>query len=297
MEKKSALILGSLAIDRIETPNQKREGLLGGSLIHALIAAGAHIPVHPVGIVGSDFPHHGWKVLEKNAVNLNDIQEKDGPSFQWGGRYNENWNERETLYTKLGVFADFTPHLSNKAAHASIVFLANIQPSLQRSVLDQCVNSPLIIMDTMNLWIRTARDELEDVIRQAHVLLISDEEACQLSGYQNLNECAKHLQKYGPRTVVIKRGSNGSRIYDHNSMVDIPAVKDIKVVDPTGAGDTFGGGLTAGLFLGQSMTEAVSLGTAWASACVEGFGVESILKIDAAEIDSRKAEVMNGVRT
>lgn len=293
----SLLIAGSIAIDLVETAQDKRDNILGGSVTHALIPSGKQVPVIPVGIIGSDFPENGMDIYKKFSETMENVQQVSGQTFRWGGKYHENWDQRDTLFTELGVFENYNPVLSDSAKNAAVVFLANIHPELQLSVLDQCTNPHLVITDSMNLWINTAKDDLLKVLKRTNIFLINEEESQQLTTRENLADAAEQLLQMGPDTVIIKMGSRGSAIFTADDCTCIPAVSDVSVIDPTGAGDTFGGGMSALLVLGESLLNAVSEGTAWASVCVEGFGIEKTLRTERAEIDRRKAEVLSGVTT
>lgn len=292
--EKSLLIAGSIAIDSIETPNDKRENILGGSVTHALIPSGKRVPVFPVGIVGSDFSDEGSQIYETFSETTENIQCASGNTFSWGGRYHENWDKRDTLFTELGVFEDYKPEITETARSADVIFLANIHPALQLSVLEQC--SPrLVITDSMNLWIDTAKEKLLEVLNKTDIFLVNEDESQQLTEKDGIEEAAADILQLGPETVIIKKGSSGSAVFTNDECTCIPAVSGITVQDPTGAGDTFGGGMAASLVLGESLIDAVSSGTAWASACVEGFGIEMTIKIDSAEIEQRKSEILGAV--
>ena len=293
----SLLIAGSIAVDLIETPQDKRNAILGGSITHALIPSGKRVSVFPVGIIGSDFPDEGMDIYNSYSESLENIQQVVGQTFRWGGRYHENWDKRDTLFTELGVFEDYQPVISKSACDADVIFLANIHPALQLSVLKQCSKAQTVITDSMNLWIDIAKDELLTVLQQTNILLINEEEAQQLTSQKNLNKAASHMLELGPDTVIIKKGSRGSAIFTTEDCTCIPAVSGVSVVDPTGAGDTFGGGMAASLVLGESLVNAVSDGTAWASTCVEGFGIANTLLAKREEINQRKRNVLSGVST
>lgn len=291
----SLLIAGSIAIDTIETHVDRRENILGGSVTHALIPSGKRVPVFPVGIIGSDFPDNGGEIYETYSATTENVQRAAGKTFSWGGRYHENWDKRDTLFTELGVFESYQPKISYEARSADVVFLANIHPALQLSVLDQCGSKRLVITDSMNLWIDTAKERLLDVLSKTDIFLVNEEESEQLTGKSRIEDAAAEISLLGPATVIIKKGSSGSAVFTNDTCTSIPAVSGVSVVDPTGAGDTFGGGMAASLVLGESLINAVADGTAWASACVEGFGIESTLNADFSEISRRKTEVLAGV--
>jgi len=288
MKDNSVLIVGSIALDTIEIGDERYESLIGGSTTFAAIAAGTNSDVHVVGIIGNDFPQAGHDIYSKYSANNTDLQIVDGKTFSWGGRYHSNFDDRDTLFTELGVFADFKPKLSPINKNHQHVFLANIHPSLQNSVIDQCMANPIIVIDTMNLWINTTLNELLTVLSKSDILLINESEAEMLTECYQLDDAAKTLIGLGPPTVVIKRGSKGADLYTAEEKISIGVYPISKVVDPTGAGDTFGGGFTSALAEGKTYTEALISATAWASVCVEGVGVESLLNVSSNEIKSRE---------
>ena len=282
------LIIGSIALDTIENNRGKREDLIGGSTTYATVAAGRSVPVNVVGVIGNDFPDEGLKIYKRYANSLVDLECKEGNTFRWGGRYGENMDSRETLFTDLGVFSDFSPRLSTVNKNVSNVFLANIHPSLQLSVINQMAGKPLIVTDTMNLWIETTKNELLKVLKKSGILLINESEAELISGTNNIDRSAVQLQGLGPSTVVIKKGSSGAVLFHGEEKVSISAYPVKDVIDTTGAGDTFGGGFVSALASGGTFRDALIKGSALASICVEGFGVESLLEVNLEEIKKRE---------
>ena len=282
------LIIGSIALDTIENSRGKREDLIGGSTTYVTVAAGRSVPVNVVGVIGNDFPDEGLEIYQRYANNLVDLECKEGNTFRWGGRYGENMDNRETLFTDLGVFSDFSPRLSVVNKNVSNVFLANIHPSLQLSVINQMAGKPLIVTDTMNLWIETTKNELLEVLKKSDILLINESEAELISGTNNIDRSAIQLQDLGPTTVVIKKGSSGAVLFHGEEKVSIGAYPVKDVIDTTGAGDTFGGGFVSALASGSTFRDALIKGSALASICVEGFGVESLLKVNLEEIKKRE---------
>ena len=282
------LIIGSIALDTIENNRGKREDLIGGSTTYATVAAGRSVPVNVVGVIGNDFPDEGLKIYQRYANSLVDLQCKEGNTFRWGSRYGENMDSRETLFTDLGVFSDFSPRLSTVNKNVSNVFLANIHPSLQLSVINQMAGKPLIVTDTMNLWIETTKNELLEVLKKSDILLINESEAELISGTNNIDRSAVQLQGLGPSTVVIKKGSSGAVLFHGEEKVSIGAYPVKDVIDTTGAGDTFGGGFVSALASGGTFRDALIKGSALASICVEGFGVESLLVVNLEEIKKRE---------
>ena len=282
------LIIGSISLDTIENNRGKREDLIGGSTTYATVAAGRSVPVNVVGVIGNDFPDEGLKIYKRYANSLVDLECKEGNTFRWGGRYGENMDSRETLFTDLGVFSDFSPRLSTVNKNVSNVFLANIHPSLQLSVINQMAGKPLIVTDTMNLWIETTKNELLKVLKKSGILLINESEAELISGTNNIDRSAVQLQGLGPSTVVIKKGSSGVVLFHGEEKVSIGAYPVKDVIDTTGAGDTFGGGFVSALASGGTFRDALIKGSALASICVEGFGVESLLEVNLEEIKKRE---------
>ena len=282
------LIVGSIALDTIENNRGKREDLIGGSTTYVTVAAGRSVPVNVVGVIGNDFPDEGLKIYQRYANSLVDLECKEGNTFRWGGRYGENMDNRETLFTDLGVFSDFSPRLSTVNKNVPNVFLANIHPSLQLSVINQMAGKPLIVTDTMNLWIETTKNELLEVLKKSDILLINESEAELITGTNNIDRSAVQLQGLGPSTVVIKKGSSGAVLFHGEEKVSIGAYPVKDVIDTTGAGDTFGGGFVSALASGGTFRDALIKGSALASICVEGFGVESLLEVNLEEIKKRE---------
>ena len=289
MRGDSILIVGSIAIDTIEIGTERYDNLLGGSTTYATIAAGKYSDVNVVGVIGTDFPQNGLNIYNKYAANLIDLKVEQGKTFSWGGRYRDNFDDRDTLFTELGVFGAFNPKLSTTNKNQKFVFLANIHPSLQNSVIDQCQANPVIVIDTMNLWIDTTRNELLTVLSKSDILLINENEAEMLTGCSNLDDAATLLIGLGPPLVVIKRGSKGAVLYDNKGeKITIGVYPIHKVVDPTGAGDTFGGGFVSALAQGKTYKEALVLGSALASICVDGIGINTLERATITEIEHRK---------
>ncbi|MFC1784954.1 PfkB family carbohydrate kinase [Candidatus Neomarinimicrobiota bacterium] len=289
MKSDSILIVGSIAIDTIEIGNERYENLLGGSTTYATIAAGKYSDVNVVGIIGNDFPQYGHDIYNKHAANLTDLKVEQGKTFSWGGRYHDNFDDRYTLFTELGVFREFNPQLSTINKNQQYVFLANIHPSLQNSVIDQCQANPTIVIDTMNFWIDTTHNELLNVLSKSDILLINESEAEMLTECSNLDDAAKTVIGLGPPIVVIKQGSKGATLYNNmDEKITIGVYPISKVVDPTGAGDTFGGGFISALAQGKTYKEALVLGSALASICVEGVGIDALEIATVAEIENRQ---------
>ena len=282
-----SLILGSVALDTIETKYGKAENLLGGSATYATIAAGLYGDAIPVGIVGDDFPKDGLDIFEKFSKNLKDLDQQPGGTFKWGGKYHENGDDRDTLFTDLGVFENFNPSIHTSNKNASWLFLANIHPSLQLSVLEQCTNAPLVVTDTMNLWIDSTPEELKKIISKTNILLINESELHLLTKEQNVDKSIKEVLSMGPEKVIVKFGSKGAKCFSENENIAVGVYPVKKVIDPTGAGDVFGGGFISGLVDGLSIKEAMLRGSALASFCIEDFGVKKLLNISVNDVDNR----------
>ena len=282
-----SLILGSVALDTIETKYGKAENLLGGSATYATIAAGLYGDAIPVGIVGDDFPKDGLDIFEKFSKNLKDLDQNPGGTFKWGGKYHENGDDRDTLFTNLGVFENFNPSIHTSNKNASWLFLANIHPSLQLSVLEQCINAPLVVTDTMNLWIDSTPEELKKIISKTNILLINESEFHLLTKEQNVDKSIKEVLSMGPEKVIVKFGSKGAKCFSENENIAVGVYPVKKVIDPTGAGDVFGGGFISGLVDGLSIKEAMLRGSALASFCIEDFGVKKLLNVSVNEVDNR----------
>ena len=282
-----SLILGSVALDTIETKYGKAENLLGGSATYATIAAGLYGDAIPVGIVGDDFPKDGLDIFEKFSKNLKDLDQQPGGTFKWGGKYHENGDDRDTLFTDLGVFENFNPSIHTSNKNASWLFLANIHPSLQLSVLEQCTNAPLVVTDTMNLWIDSTPEELKKIISKTNILLINESELHLLTKEQNVDKSIKEVLSMGPEKVIVKFGSKGAKCFSENENITVGGYPVKKVIDPTGAGDVFGGGFISGLVDGLSVKEAMLRGSALASFCIEDFGVKKLLNLSVNEVDNR----------
>ncbi len=293
MNSKSILAVGSIALDTLETPLDKRTDILGGSATFFAVAASLFAPVNLIGVVGTDYPEEGWQLLRDRDVDLSDVQRVDGKTFRWGARYSKDLNRRETLFTELGVFENFQPNVSAKNRKADLAYLGNIQPSLQLAVCSQLPPTSTIVADTMNLWIEVSREELHEVVEKSDIFLLNDEEAVQFTGQADLEDAAESLLRAGPSTVIIKQGKDGALLATKNSRRHIPVYPGAKVVDPTGAGDSFAGGL-----LGQlaqqaetGMEEAVIMAAATASYTVEGLGLEGLLKATPEGIRRRAGAI------
>ena len=297
----SLLIVGSTALDTIHTPKASHERLLGGSANHAALAAALWTTVRLVGIVGTDFPKRYIRLLEGKGIDLSGLQVAEGPTFFWEGEYEQDMNRRRTLRTELGVFEHFEPRLPESYQQTPYVFLANIAPSLQRHVLRQMKGRKFVAADTMDLWLRTAREELRRLLREIDLLILNDSEARDLAGEENLFRAARKIRRMGPEFVIVKKGEHGSFLMGPEGIFLCPAYPVERVVDPTGAGDSFAGGLMGYLAQvgGQParvLRRAMLYGAAVAAFCCEGFGVRRTARLDRAEVEERVKELRSMVR-
>tara|TARA_B100001769_G_scaffold96725_1_gene74571 strand:- start:2071 stop:2967 length:897 start_codon:yes stop_codon:yes gene_type:complete len=288
MSRNSILIVGSIAIDTIETPFEKKSDVLGGSTTYSLVASGKKTDVSVVGIVGNDFPNEDYSLYRSYADDLSDLKTADGKTFRWGGRYHENWDDRDTLFTELGVFLDFNPILSESNKNRSHILLANIHPELQYSVILQNQNpDAVIVVDTMNLWIETTLPSLEKVISSSNILLINESESFLLTKEKNIKDAAIALLSMGPEMVVIKKGSKGAELFSDKDHIEIGAFPVTNVVDPTGAGDVFAGAFIASLAAQESSESALLSASASASISIESFGTQKLQNASTEEINER----------
>jgi sugar/nucleoside kinase (ribokinase family) len=295
----SVTVVGSIAFDAVKTPFGERARMLGGSAVHFALAASFFDSVHVVGPVGDDFGEPEYAVLHEHGVNTDDIEHvPGGKTFFWRGEYGWDLNDRETLDTQLNVFAEFEPKLSEASRGSDILFLANIQPDLQREVREQCRAARFVALDSMNLWIETARDSLIRTIAEVDCLMLNDAELRQLTEEPNLVRAARRVFEWGPRVIVAKQGEYGAAMVTEQGFFALPAFPLETVVDPTGAGDSFAGGFVGylaahpGVELDHDLLcRAMAYGTALASFNVEEFGVERVARLRAAEITERVAEL------
>jgi sugar/nucleoside kinase (ribokinase family) len=295
----SLTVVGSIAFDAVKTPFGERERMLGGAATHFALAASFFDQVRVVGPVGDDFGEEEFAILRTRGTNTDDVERvPGGRTFFWAGEYSSNLNERTTLDTQLNVFEHFEPKLSQESKDAEVLFLANIQPDLQRGVREQCERARFVALDSMDLWINIARDSLEQTIRTVDCVILNDEELEMLTHKPNVVTAARELLSWGPKAVVAKQGKYGAALVTEEGSFWVPAFPLETVVDPTGAGDTFAGGFvgfiaahpddepTLGL-----LARAMAYGTALASFNVEEFGTERVARLTADEIPARVAEL------
>ena len=289
----SLLVVGSVAFDAIETPHGKVDRTLGGAGSYFALAAAHFTPVRVVAVVGEDFTEKHKSVFRGRPIDLAGLEHAPGKTFFWSGRYGINMNERTTLATELNVFAGFNPSLPKAYLNSSAVFLGNIDPTLQRSVLRQIRPKPRVAgLDTMNYWIERTPAELRRTLKHVHILMINDEETRQLTGEHNLLRAAKHVFRMGPRALVIKRGEHGALMVTKEFVFSVPAYPLEVVRDPTGAGDSFAGGFMgylakAGRVNRQTLRSAMVYGSVLGSFAVEHFGVRRLATLTRREIESR----------
>jgi sugar/nucleoside kinase (ribokinase family) len=293
----SVLVVGSLALDSIETPFGAVKDAVGGSATYISAAASYFInPIRLVGVVGGDFPQEGLTFLEDRKVDLEGLEViKDGKTFRWAGRYHYDLNERDTLYTDLNVFEKFDPKIPEKFRKTRNVCLGNIDPVLQRKVLQQMDNPRLVVCDTMNYWINGKRAELIETLKMINVLILNDSEARLLSKEPNLIKAAKVIRGMGPAVVIIKKGEHGALLLTEKMVFSAPAYPMENIFDPTGAGDSFAGGFIGWLARTEDISEenlkrAVIYGSTLASFCVEKFGVGGITDLTYLGIQDRFRE-------
>jgi len=290
----SVLVVGSVAVDWVITPRAEREESIGGAATFFSMSASYLSNVRLVGVVGDDFPKQGIEDLGARGVDLDGLEvNPEGKTFRWKGKYHENMNSRDTLDTQLGVFEAFDPKLPEHYRNTEYLFLANIVPALQLKVLEQMQTRPKLVgLDSMNLWIDIARDDLVKVISKVDVLTINEEEAMQLTGEHNLVKAAKAIRGMGPHSLVIKRGEYGALLFHDEEIFSAPALPLEDVVDPTGAGDSFAGGFMGYLArgvepTGENLRTAMIYGSVLASYNVEGFSYDTMKNLSIEKIQSR----------
>ena len=289
----SLLVVGSLAFDAIETPHGKVDRTLGGAASYFALAASYFAPVRVVAIVGDDFTPKDAAVFRGRRVDLAGVERVPGKSFFWSGRYSQNMNERTTLSTELNVFANFNPALPVSYLDSRYIFLGNIDPTLQRSVLQQVRHKPKVVaLDTMNYWIERTPAELRETLRHTQILMINDDETRQLTGEHNLLRAARRIFQLGPKTLVIKRGEHGALMVHEKFMFSVPGYPLEEVHDPPGAGDSFAGGFRgylagAGRVNDTNLRNAMVYGSVLGSFAVERFGVKRLATLKRQEIHRR----------
>ncbi|HWZ57495.1 MAG TPA: PfkB family carbohydrate kinase [Gemmatimonadaceae bacterium] len=291
----TVLVVGSVALDSVETPFGKADDVLGGSATYFSSAASLLTPVQLVGVVGNDYPMDKLAPLAKRGVDLAGLEHADGESFRWRGRYRHDLNSAETLETRLGVFSHFRPHIPEQFRRAPFVFLGNIDPRLQLDVLSQVQSPKLVTCDTMNFWIESRRPDLLQLLERVDMITLNDGEARQLTEKANLVHAARWILAHGPKYVIIKKGEHGAFMFTKDTVFFAPAYPLEQVFDPTGAGDSFAGGFIG--YLAQTgdlsegnMRRAVVYGSAMGSFAVEQFSNTRLLELTRGDLDRRVEE-------
>ena len=291
----TVLVVGSVALDSVETPFGAAENVLGGSAVLFASAASLLTPVQLVGVIGSDYPVDKLQPLATRGVDLAGLEKVDGESFRWRARYRHDLNVAETLETRLGVFSHFRPKIPDQFKKAPFVFLGNIDPRLQMDVLRQVDSPKLVACDTMNFWIESRRADLVALLAKVHMITLNDAEARQLTEKANLVHAARWIMNQGPRYVIIKKGEHGAFMFTRESVFFAPAYPLEQIFDPTGAGDSFAGGFVGylaktGDLSDANMRRAVVYGSALGSFAVEKFSNERLMELTRAEVDKRVGE-------
>jgi sugar/nucleoside kinase (ribokinase family) len=290
------VVVGSVALDTIETPFGRREEVMGGSAVYFAWAASYFTPVRLVGVVGEDWPAEYTRMLEERRIDTTGlITVSGGKTFRWHGRYFDDMNRRETLDVQLNVMADFDPVLPEACRRAPFVFLANGSTRMQLRVREQCVGASLVVADTMDHWIRSERAELEELLQRIDGLVLNESEAQLLTGESNLIKAGRRALRMGPQFVVVKKGEHGAIFFSRHETYVLPAYPTENVVDPTGAGDSFAGGMMGYLaeknsFEPTTLKEAMAYGILVASFTVEGFSLDRLRAIERADLERRMAE-------
>ena len=286
------LVVGSIALDSIFTPFGETADALGGSAVYFSVAGSLLHPVQVVGVVGKDYPYHELERLAGRGIDWSGVERADGESFRWKGKYSYDLQSRETLETRLGVFADFQPRLPASFRSARFLFLGNIDPDLQLGVLEQVHRPELVVCDTMNYWIKSQKTSLLRLLERVDVLMVNDSEARELSGDWNIHRAGRWILAHGPKRVVIKQGEHGALLIEPKRTFYVPAYPLENVFDPTGAGDAFAGGFMAYLARTGSVTEdnvrrAMVYGAAMGSYAVEEFGIRGFEQVTLADVETR----------
>lgn len=290
---KTILVVGSVALDSVETIHGKTQRALGGSAVHFSLSASQFSPVKIVGCVGEDFPDKYRGYLKRRNVCLEGLEVMPGKTFHWVGRYDRDFKNAETIATHLNVFEHFKPKLNDGHRRCGVLFLANIDPDLQRQVLDQMGKPRLVAADTMNYWISLKKPSLLKLLKKVDMLFVNEEEARQLTGEYNLIKAARLIMKMGPRGIIVKRGDAGAMLFFKDNVLSVPAHPIEKVVDPTGAGDTFAGGFMGYLAAAPDwknfnvIRRAMSYGTVMSSFSVENFSTKRVGTISKPQICAR----------
>ena len=288
----SLLVVGSIAFDTVETPSGRADRVLGGSASYFSFAASCFTPVRLVGVVGTDFPREWLELFRARQIDLEGLETQEGKTFFWAGRYRGSMDERETTAVELNVFGNYIPRLPASYRDSAYVFLANGSPRMQRQVLEQLSSPRLVVCDTMNHWIRDEQEALLELLERVDGLIINDEEAEMLTGKSGPASAARDVLRMGPEFCIIKRGSRGSFLASGTTTWSLPACSGVKVVDPTGAGDSFAGGVMGYLARAdrvdlETLKTSAAVGTAAASFAIEDFSLEGLRRTGYADIEAR----------
>ena len=291
-----ALVFGSISIDKIINRYGTYDNVLGGSASYALLATKSK-ECQLVGMVGSDFPKNHFNLLGNHSINLDDLKIEEGKTFCWGGEYTHDFSSRETLYVDPGVSEKYQPILSESSKQCEYLLLGNTHPKLQLAVLEQIESNPFIILDTFKLYMDIANSDLKKIISKSNLLCINYNEAVHLSGLKNhnLNEIADYLLSLGSDSLIIKQGEDGATFFDKNTTFSIKAYPVSKVMDTTGAGDAFAGGILSSKIAGKNMEESMVAGATMASFCIENIAHEGIVKVSDPEYKLRKEWIQSSL--
>ena len=288
----SVIVLGTVALDTVKTPQGKRVNMLGGSAAHFSMAARFFVPVNLVAVVGEDFPLAHIDFLRKKGISLTSLKKESGKTFRWEGEYHGDMNAALTLNTELGVLSVFHPEISEEERKMKYIFLANVDPDIQSRLLDSIHCPKLVALDSMNYWIKHKQKSLRKLLKRVDIFVANDAEARELSAKHSLIDAAATLRSFGPQMIVIKKGEHGVLFYSDTLNFSLPAYPVRKLVDPTGAGDSFAGGFMGylarvGVVNKKTIKKAIGYGTVIASYNVEGFGLERTARLSLKEIHHR----------
>ena len=288
----SLVVLGTVALDTVKTPRGKRRNMLGGSAAHFAMAARFFVPVNLVAVVGEDFPLSHINFLKKQGISLTSLKKESGRTFRWEGEYKGDMNTALTLNTQLGVLSCFRPQITEEQKKMKYIFLANVDPDIQARLLEAIQAPKLVALDSMNYWIKHKRRSLLKLLKRIDIFVANDAEARELASRRNLLDAAYRLRSFGPRMVLIKKGEHGVLFLSDNFNFSLPAYPVRKLVDPTGAGDSFAGGFMGYLAKVKAVNKkaikkAIGYGTVIASYNVEGFGLERTARLSLREINER----------
>jgi len=292
----SVLVVGSVALDTIKTPFGKCEGVLGGSATYFSVSASFFGPVNMVAVVGKDFPTRHVDFLKKRGVDVKGLAIKEGETFRWEGEYGWNFGDPRTIATHLNVFSDFNPDVPGEYKDSKYVFLANIDPRLQKRVLGQIAKPKIVALDTMNYWIDTRQSDLVGLLKEVDIFFINESEAKALTGESGVVKAARAILGFGPKRVIVKKGENGSLMFSDNSVFSVPAYLMESISDPTGAGDAFAGGVMGYLAASRGaiseavLRKAVVYGGVMATFAVRDFSLKCLGSVTKADIDERFKE-------